>query len=165
MAKNRNVLSELKGWFHSPASSPPPTGRLYGTSAAEAAQHQSRIHRLGLPPRGSLSARQFAIMLLRAGAEIEHSLLVQYLYAAYSIDDQYSQSHSGSLQTVMFTMDWKTDIRLVAREEMAHLITVQNLLLALDEEFHLERSPIQGVLNQSIPFALEPVSLGSLGKY
>src|ERR1700730_1340006 len=165
MAKNRNALSEFKAWFHRPASQSTPTGRLEGTSADGAAQHQSRIHRLGLPPRGRHSARQFAIMLLRAGAEIEHSLLVQYLYAAYSIDDQYSQSHSGSSQTVIFTLDWKTDIRLVAREEMAHLITVQNLLLALDEDFHLERSPIQGVLNQSIPFALAPVSLASLGKY
>lgn len=165
MAKNRNALSELKGWFHSSARSPSPKGRFYNTSAAAAAQHQSRIHRLGLPHRDGRSARQFAIMLLRAGAEIEHSLLVQYLYAAYSIDDQYSQSHSGSPQTAMFTLDWKTKIRLVAREEMAHLITVQNLLLALDEDFYLERSPIQGVLNQSIPFALEPVSLASLGKY
>jgi ferritin-like protein len=34
-------------------------------------------------------------------------------------------------------LGWKTDIRLIAREEMAHLITVQNLLLALDRPFHL----------------------------
>ena len=71
--------------------------------------------------------------LLRAGAEIEHSLAVQYLYAAYSIDET---SHAPRNLT---SLEWKTHLRLVAREEMAHLVTVQNLLLALGQEPHLNR--------------------------
>jgi len=71
-----------------------------------------------------MNTLEFAVFLLHAAAEIEHSLLIQYLYAAYSIDEQSEQDVNN------FGLSWKTTIRLVAREEMAHLITVQNLLLA-----------------------------------
>ena len=78
----------------------------------------------GFPPKGTMNTLEFAVFLLHAAAEIEHSLLIQYLYAAYSIDEQSEQDVNN------FGLSWKTTIRLVAREEMAHLITVQNLLLA-----------------------------------
>jgi Ferritin-like len=113
------------------------------------------------PPRDGMSAREFAISLLRAAAEVEHSLLVQYLYAAYSVDEraEHDTNNTG--------LRWKTDIRLIAREEMAHLVTVQNLLLSLKRsELHLNRGPIdQDVKTLPLPFQLEPLSERSLEKY
>jgi ferritin-like protein len=108
-----------------------------------------------------MSAREFAIFLLRVGAEIEHSLLVQYLYAAYSVDDRAEDDTSNT------GLRWKTDIRLIAREEMAHLVTVQNLLLSLKSgDLHLNRGPIdKDVKILPLPFQLEPLSEKSLEKY
>ncbi len=63
------------------------------------------------------SPQQEAEILLCAAAEIEHALLVEYLYAAWSLGPD-----AGDLQSAITT---------VAVQEMCHLITVQNLLLAL----------------------------------
>jgi len=111
-------------------------------------------------PEG-MSARHFAISLLQAGAEIEHSLLVQYLYAAYSVDERAEDD------THNIGLEWKTHIRLIAREEMAHLATVQNLLLSLTTgEVYLNRGPInKDVRTLPLPFQLEPLSERSLSKY
>ena len=120
------------------------------------------IEAFGLPrPGKKMSAREFAIFLLRVGAEIEHSLLVQYLYAAYSVDERAEDDTSDT------GLRWKTDIRLIAREEMAHLVTVQNLLLSLKTgELHLNRGPIdKDVKILPLPFQLEPLSESSLEKY
>ncbi len=102
----------------------------------------------------------FAILLLKAGAEVEHSLLVQYLYAAYSINEVDLQDASDTV------LRWKTDIRLIAREEMAHLVTVQNLLLAVNQPVHLNRGHLHdNVSSKPLPFVLEPLSVASLAKY
>jgi hypothetical protein len=108
-----------------------------------------------------VSAREFAISLLQAGAEIEHSLLVQYLYAAYSVDERAERDTKNT------GLQWKTHIRLIAREEMAHLATVQNLLLSVKTgEVYLNRGPVnKDVKTLPLPFQLEPLSEKSLGKY
>jgi Ferritin-like len=108
----------------------------------------------------TIPAKDFAIFLLRAGAEIEHSLLIQYLYAAYSINDRAGNNE------VNLGLQWKTAMRLVAREEMAHLVTVQNLLLSLGAGIYLDR----GSLHKSdralpLPFKLERLSRESVSKY
>jgi Ferritin-like len=151
------ALDELKTWLHKPL-------RAYGKKRRRpsiAAEPDDPILELGLPPRGRYTIpKKFAVLLLRAGAEIEHSLLVEYLYAAYSIDERRGDVEKN------IALNWKTDIRLIAREEMAHLITVQNLLLALGADFHFDRTSFhrnQGHL--PIPFKLEPLSLKSLAKY
>src|SRR5215218_6115988 len=60
--------------------------------------------------------------LLQAGAGIEHSLLVQYLYAAYSADVIVA---SGQLTEAAL---WQQQLLTVAREEMGHMMTIQNAL-------------------------------------
>jgi hypothetical protein len=105
-------------------------------------------------------AKDFAVYLLRAGAEIEHSLAVQYLYAAYSIDETNDKIENNAALT------WKRDLRLIAREEMAHLITVQNLLRALGQEPHLNRGPVHRDESKlPLPFKLERLGKTSLGKF
>ncbi len=148
-------LPELKDWFQrQPADSGRLTTRLTGGCGSES------IKRFGLPPANGKHAKDFAVFLLQVGAEIEHSLLVQYLYAAYSINESVDQD------TKNMGLQWKTAIRLVAREEMAHLVTVQNLLLAIKQPFHLNRASIhQEESKLAVPFKLERLTAKSLAKY
>jgi hypothetical protein len=73
-------------------------------------------------------------MMLTSGAEIEHALMVQYLFAAYSINgDQESEEHRAMVE------GWRTSILTVAKEEMGHLLTVQNMLVLLGAPVNLGR--------------------------
>lgn len=109
-------------------------------------------------------ARIELIRLLRNAAEVEHSLLVQYLFAAFSIRVPKYMSLAG----------WPSHryggrplhLLGVAIEEMLHLDVVNGLLVALGAAPHLGRQ--QFPYEQDIypfPFELESLSLGSLAKY
>ncbi|MBR1154274.1 ferritin-like domain-containing protein [Bradyrhizobium sp. JYMT SZCCT0428] len=77
------------------------------------------------PVVAAASAEDEARQLLHAAAEIEHALLIEYLYAAFSL-----QSNPR-----------KTLIR-IAVQEMSHLLAVQNLLLFLGAGPYFERQDI-----------------------
>ncbi|WFU25147.1 ferritin-like domain-containing protein [Bradyrhizobium sp. CB1717] len=104
------------------------------------------------------------IRLLRDAAEIEHSLLVQYLFAAFSIKTpQYaalagwpSHRYGGPPLHVLG----------VAIEEMIHLDVANNLLFALGAAPHLGRQEFP--YEQDIypfDFKLESLSLETVAKY
>jgi hypothetical protein len=108
-----------------------------------------------------LGWRDYLVMLLHVGAEIEHALMVEYLYAAYSLGgDQVPAAHRSTVR------EWRESIITVAREEMGHLLTVQNLLCLLggppsfDRDDYPWDSPFY-----PFPFRLEPLTLGSLAFY
>src|SRR6185436_13247802 len=115
---------------------------------------------LGIGPDGDVTLpeefdwRDYTIFLLHVAAEIEHSLMVQYLYAAYSLADD------AKART------WREVILGIAKEEMGHLITVQNILRALGAPIHLEREDYP-YRSEFYPFhfRLEPLSLRSLARY
>jgi Ferritin-like len=98
-----------------------------------------------------------AAALLHAAAEVEHTLLVEYLYAAFSIDPL------GPLKKLQGV------ILRIAVEEMGHLITVQNLLIALGEEPYLDREGVnlggKPAGQYPFPVTFEPLSADSLAKY
>src|SRR5271163_480918 len=152
-----SALVSFKSWFHSDAK-PAPDGKADETHPSKPC---SSLRKFGLPPRPKKFNRvKFALSLLRAGAEIEHSLAVQYLYAAYSI------SETSQVRANITSLTWKRDLRLVAREEMAHLVTVQNLLRALGAEPHLNRGPLHRDESKlPLPFKLERLNTVSLGKF
>jgi hypothetical protein len=111
---------------------------------------------VGVPTApGAANARDEAVFLLEAAAEIEHMLLVQYLYAAYSLDGSRTDPAA-----------WQQVILGIAHEEMGHLATVQNLLQLLGGDTYLERENYQehGSLFP-FPFRLEPLTRQSLGRY
>lgn len=111
---------------------------------------------VGVPQApGATTARDEAVFLLQAAAEVEHLLLVQYLYAAYSLDS--SQADPAA---------WQQVILGIAHEEMGHLATVQNLLQLLGSDTYLERENYQdhGSL-YPFPFQLEPLTKQSLSRY
>lgn len=104
--------------------------------------------------------RDYLIMLLHIGAELEHALMVEYLYAAYSLGGDDAAKHDDRVR------EWRDTILTVAREEMGHLITVQNLLLLVGGPVSFERrdypwsSPFY-----PFEFRLERLSLKSLACY
>lgn len=119
----------------------------------------------GLTSVPGRTPRLKAINLLQIAAEIEHALMVQYLYAAYSIDEQFAEGRDDFISSTISR--WKRDICTVARQEMAHLITVQNLLLALGSDHYLNRENNFELHPDEYPFPVcfEPLSLKSLAKY
>ncbi len=105
--------------------------------------------------------RDYAIMLLHIAAAIEHALMVQYLYAAYSLGgEQVPMRHRPMVER------WRSSILAAAKEEMGHLLTVQNVLallggpISLDREDYPWDSPFYPA-----PFTLAPLSLGTLALY
>ncbi|MEO8372126.1 MAG: ferritin-like domain-containing protein, partial [Candidatus Solibacter sp.] len=99
------------------------------------------------------SIRDRAIFLLHTAAEIEHALLVQYLYA-------YFTAPAGS------KIEWTRNILTIAIQEMGHLITVQNVLLAMRAPLNLEREDFpfrRGYY--PFEFSLDPFSLKTLARY
>lgn len=99
----------------------------------------------------NMSVRDEVIFFLQAAAEIEHSLLIQYLYAWFSLDVS-NPVASG----------WADTVRTIAIQEMAHLITVQNLLLSLGAEPYLDRGRLH---QESIPFELAPFAEVPLARF
>ena len=126
---------------------------------------------LDLEKDPELTDLQKAIFLLQTAADIEHALLVQYLYAAYSLEPNLKvgvtiKSPSGGPDKDVTTTDWIRTISGIAQEEMGHLYSVQLLLRALGGPLSLEREHFP-YRTQLYPFRfeLEPLTKGSLAKY
>lgn len=122
---------------------------------------------LGFTPDGDIELPDdfewldYTIFLLHVAAEIEHSLMVQYLYAAYSIGGPDLSDADREKARV-----WREIVLGIAKEEMAHLITVQNLLRAIGGPLHLEREDYP-YRSEFYPFhfRLERLTKDSLAKY
>ena len=108
----------------------------------------------------------WTVFLLHTAAEVEHALMVQYLYAAYSLADGGFQGPAVPPNAAQLTGGWRETIVGIAREEMAHLLTVQNLLRFVGGPLNFEREDFP-FLAFLYPFALrlEPLTKTSLAKY
>jgi hypothetical protein len=110
----------------------------------------------------------WTVFLLHTAAEIEHALMVQYLYAAYSLvpADGPFQGNAVPENAPDLIREWRRTILGIAREEMAHLLSIQNLLRFVGGPLNLEREdfPFRAYL---YPFVLqlEPLTKTSLAKY
>lgn len=112
-----------------------------------------------LPPE--FNWRDYTVMLLHVAAEIEHSLMVQYLFAAYSMGGP--QVPEGLRDDVR---GWQEVILGIAKEEMGHLVTVQNLLTVLGGPINLDREDYPwGSDFYPFAFNLQPLTADSLAKY
>lgn len=99
------------------------------------------------------------VRLLHVAAEIEHALMIQYLYAAFSVKPVY-QAIAGA------GAPGSDDLIGVAIQEMQHLGKVNQLLVALGAAPTLIREdfPYEPDI-YPFPFHLEPLSRASLAKY
>jgi hypothetical protein len=119
-----------------------------------------------IPKPDELSWWDWAVFLLQTTAEIEHVLMVQYLYAAYSLADSSFAGKQVPIDAAKTTQQWRNTITAIAREEMAHLLTEQNLLRFIGgpPNFDREDFPFRSML-YPFPFTLEALSKTSLAKY
>jgi hypothetical protein len=101
-------------------------------------------------PRG-VSWRDHLVRLLGVASSIEHALMVEYLFAAYSLDPAKD----------WVVAHWRDHLLSVAKEEMGHLLTVQNVLCLLGAPVALGRQN----LPYGFPFKLERLTIESLESY
>lgn len=84
-----------------------------------------------------LETREQLIHTLTEAAEIEHNLLCAYLYAVFSIK---RRGEPGLDERQAEAVErWRKTILTIALEEMAHLATVNNLLIAIGGSPHFDR--------------------------
>jgi hypothetical protein len=109
----------------------------------------------------SFSPRDYLAFLLYIDAEIEHALMDQYLYAAWSLGGPQVPADQAPRVRA-----WQEVILGIAKEEMGHLVTVQNVLRFIGAPLNLSRDDYPWDLPFfPFPFQLEPLSLDSLAKY
>ena len=108
-----------------------------------------------------LSPHDEAIFFLHIASEVEHALMVQYLYAAFSLGGPAVPADKKDLVN-----EWRKQILGIAREEMGHLITVQNVLHSIGGPLNFQREdfPFDSEL-YPFHFSLEPLTKKSLAKY
>lgn len=161
---NNAVISRLR-WSHRGPQTPVRVSDIESVGATRLSLELYGIPQVPSPHDKTVADE--ARFLLKAAAEIEHGLLVQYLYAGYSINLSLPAPVQGNTP-----QNWAATIRNIAIQEMDHLITVQNLLLALKRNqyetyFDRESFPVPREQVGLYPFAfrLEPMTGDSLSKY
>src|SRR5262249_54434834 len=121
------------------ADAAPLTNLLAPHTAIDELKPTPAIH--GEAPRldpSPASAEEEAIALLRIAAEVEGALMAQYQLAAGSLLQGISCDVPGFDPPIQ-SDDWYDLICSIAKQEMGHLITVQNLLLSLNAVPHVDR--------------------------
>ena len=108
-----------------------------------------------------IGSREQLLYLLAEAAEIEHTLMCSYLYAAFSLKPA---TASGLWAREAAAVErWRQAIMGVAIEEMGHVLMVSNLLVAIGGRPHFTRPnfPVSpgyfpsGVVLRLTPFSVE----------
>ncbi|MFI6094223.1 ferritin-like domain-containing protein [Lentzea sp. NPDC051213] len=133
-------------------------------------------------PRTRIATRDQLIRVLREAAVVELAVMLQYLYAAYSVPTygagaEYVRLGVWTPEQLQLacgdggeTLDEGIRSMLlgIAREEMIHFLLVNNIIMALGEPFHVPRVDF-GTINHELPvpldFALERLGLGSVERF
>jgi len=84
-----------------------------------------------------VTRRRRLVALLTEAAELEHALMCQYLYAAFSMKRQVDEGVTW--QQLELMRRWEASIMLICRQEMEHLGLVCNLLTSIGEAPWLTR--------------------------
>ena len=115
------------------------------TEAAATPGGQGPLARL-LDTRGGVAApeapfviehREALIYMLCEAAELEHAIMCQYLFAAFSLKE--SEDEGLSPDELAAVTSWQRKILNVAAGEMLHLALVNNMLSAIGAAPHLSR--------------------------
>jgi hypothetical protein len=119
---------------------------------------QTMLEEDGIPfDPGAASAEAEALSLLTLVAEVEHALMVQYLYAMFAFP------RNTGLPDEPFSR-----LKTIAIQEMGHLMSVQNVLLLVGGRgaFHLGRDSIRASNpDNPLPLVLAGATVGTLSKF
>jgi hypothetical protein len=86
---------------------------------------------------GGLEHREALIYTLGKAAELEHLIMLQYLFAAFSLKQSVDEGLSA--ETLAAVQRWRKTLLSIAEQEMLHLALVQNLLTAVGAAPRLTR--------------------------
>jgi Ferritin-like len=100
---------------------------------------------------GPISSREELIGALEEASELEHGLMLQYMFAALSMKKRLDEGLTGAQQELV--RDWESRILAVMREEMAHLGTVCNLLSAIGGAPRFGRPNFPQAAREYYPFS------------
>jgi hypothetical protein len=116
-----------------------------GTNMGAAGTGRGRLVRV-IATRGGLAGpeapfviehREALIYMLCEAAELEHGIMCQYLFAAFSLKQGEAEGLSGA--ELAAAARWRTQVSRVATQEMLHLALVHNLLSAIGAAPHMAR--------------------------
>jgi CDGSH-type Zn-finger protein/truncated hemoglobin YjbI len=102
--------------------------------------------------------REALIYMLCEAAELEHAIMCQYLFAAFSLKQSTDEGLTAS--QLRAVERWRKTVSYIATQEMLHLALVQNLLSAVGAAPHFERPNLPqpaghyppGVIMTLLPF-------------
>lgn len=129
-----------------------------------------------------IANRDQLVRVLREAAAVELAVMLQYLYAAYSVPTygvgrEYVRRGVWTSEQLLLacgdggeTLDEGVRSMLlnIAREEMIHFLLVNNILVALGEPFHVPRidfATINCELPVPLDFSLEGLGIGSIERF
>jgi len=99
------------------------------TGRAHPSLRAGRVATAQLEPDLVIEHREALIYLLHQAAEIEHGLMCEYLYAAFTLRRPDDPGLTSEQRETIGR--WRSAVNAVAREEMLHLALVSNLLTAI----------------------------------
>jgi hypothetical protein len=111
----------------------------HGTSVAGRRRKCRRVMVLRMTPESTIvvESRKELTYLLCQGAELEHALMCQYLYAAFSLKTTPGPGvRDDQLEAIQ---RWRSVILSISHEEMLHWAMVQNLLTAVGSAPYVSR--------------------------
>ena len=88
-------------------------------------------------PQIRLENREALIYTLGKAAELEHLIMLQYLFAAFSLKQK--KSEGLTVDQLTSVAGWRKTLMSIAEQEMLHLALVQNLLTAVGAAPRLAR--------------------------
>lgn len=130
----------------------------------------------------SIQTREELVTALRQAAELEVTVMLQYIYAGYSVPnyvtgEEYVRRGLWTPQQLQLACGDGKEVHNygmrgvlleVSREEMIHFLMVNNILMAIGEPFY-PAVPNWSTLNARFPidvdFALEPLNASSLQRF
>jgi hypothetical protein len=129
-----------------------------------------------------ITTRSELVPALRHAAMIELAVMLQYLYAAFSIPTygaglEYVRRGEWTSEQLRLvcgdggeTRDkgMRSSLLTVAREEMIHFLLVNNIIMAVGEPFHIPSIDFGTINNQllvPLDFSLEPLGVGSVARF
>jgi hypothetical protein len=114
-------------------------------------------------PVAAIDTREELVDALTEASELEHVILLQYLFAAYSLKKRADEGLRPPQQETV--RSWAAALTAVARQEMAHLGSVCNLLSAVGGAPRLGRPNFPQPRKRYYPFDLRLQAYGDEALY
>ena len=109
-----------------------------------------------------IDTREELIVALHEASEIEHGLMIQYIFAALTCKKTGAEGLSPDQEALV--RNWEGAILRVAVDEMGHLGTVANMLSAIGAPPHFRRPNFPQATGY-YPFQFDLIPLGEQALY